>query len=245
MQADGSDAVEAGGEEGGRVSALDALSPLPGRESIKRGSGRPKSYTVPVSSTGITNRFGDKGAIIGAANKVGRAGLTLNEAWGSAKIIGSLVHDSIQAAIHGDPMPEVPEEFRKPVESSLAAWWHWYAGTTLRIEYTEWPLVCEEHQFGGTIDAVVRDHEDRLCIADWKTSSGIFPEMLWQVASYGHLWDVNNEEKITGGFYVLRFDKEDGHLMYQHYPELDDALELFLLLRRAYDLDKRVGKRAK
>ena len=49
--------------------------------------------------------------------------------------------------------------------------------TTIR---TEMPLVSKTHKFGGTLDAIRVGTSLRL--TDWKTSAGIYTEMLLQVA---------------------------------------------------------------
>jgi hypothetical protein len=43
----------------------------------------------------------------------------------------------------------------------------------------------------------------------------------------------------------LRFSKEYGDLEHRHYPELDDARDLFLMLREAYTLSQQLEKRVK
>jgi hypothetical protein len=79
---------------------------------------------------------------------------------------------------------------------------------------------------------------------DLKTSSGIYRDHLIQVAAYRHLWEENTGGKITGGFHILRFSREDGDFSHHFFPELDDAWEMFKHLRAAYDLDLKLKKRA-
>jgi hypothetical protein len=80
---------------------------------------------------------------------------------------------------------------------------------------------------------------------DVKTSSGVYRDNLLQVAAYRHLWEENNPGlKMNGGYHILRFAKEAGDFSHHFYPNLDEAWEMFLHLRAAYDLDLKLKKRA-
>ncbi len=69
--------------------------------------------------------------------------------------------------------------------------------------------------------------------------------MLIQLAAYNLLWLENHPDRpLTGGFHLCRFSKENGDFSHHYWPNLDDAREQFILLRRAYDLDKQLKKRA-
>ncbi len=218
---------------------------------IERGGGRPRGYfaldkeRVP-SATTITSRFKESGGLLYWANNEGLAGRTLEDARAatsqSALGIGHLVHSMVEAHIHGDPLPQVTS---LQALASYEAWHYWWESNNFEVIATEIPLVSEEHRFGGTVDAILRDGKERLCIGDWKTSAGIYADYLLQVAAYGLLWNELNEEQITGGFHVVRFSKEDGDLEHRHYAQLDDARDMFVLLRQAYELDKAVKRRAK
>jgi len=229
------------------VTAFDDVFSDP---AIRRGSGRPKQYRTEdgkrlPSVTTITNRFKDSGGLIHWANEVGLAGMTTDEARAKALNTGSLVHRIIEADIHGDARPPVPDELLPGVVSAIGAWTKWLRSYEVRVEATELPLQSKTHMFAGTLDLVIRDAEDRLAIGDIKAANGIYPEYLMQIAAYGLLWDENEEEKITGGFHLLRFSKEDGDFTHHFFPELADAKKAFLLLRAAYEMDKALKRRAK
>lgn len=214
---------------------------------IERGGGRPRGYftadkeRVP-SATTVTSRFKESGGLLYWANNLGLEGKTLEDGREPATGIGHLVHSMVEAHIHGEELPSVTS---LSALAAYEAWRDWWDSTNLEVVATELPLVSEEHRFGGTLDAVLRDSKGRLCIGDWKTSAGIYSDYLLQVAAYGLLWDEWNAEKITGGFHLVRFSKEDGDLEHRHYAELDDARRMFVLLRQAYDLDKAVKRRSK
>jgi hypothetical protein len=222
--------------------------PLP-TASIRRGSGRPGAYLtadkkrVP-SVTTILSRFKDSGGLLHWANTMGLEGLTLAEARKAPQDTGTLVHKIIEAEIHGDERPKVPEEYAAGVASAYGAWRSWMESYDMTIVATEIPLVSEQYRFAGTLDLVLVNKRG-LAIGDIKAANSIYPDHLMQMAAYGLLWNEHNAKRITGGYHLLRFSKSDGDFAHHHFPKLDDALELFLLLRKAYELDKALKKRAK
>jgi hypothetical protein len=232
------------------MSLLDKLAPLPVAPEIRRGTGRPERYLtaegkrVP-SVTTILGRFKDSGGLIHWANTIGLEGITLAEARKAPLDAGSLVHRMIEADIHGTERPEVPEEYAEAVTNAYGAWREWMESYRMQVVATELALVSEEHLYAGTIDCVLRDSQGRLALGDWKAANAIYSDYLCQVAAYGLLWAENEDEALTGGFHIVRFSKTEGDMEHRYFPALDDALELFLLLRQAYDLDKIVAKRAK
>jgi hypothetical protein len=229
------------------VSSLDALM---GTQEVTRGTGRPKGYAavdgkrVP-SVTTILNRFKESGGLVYAANQVGLEGKTLDEAWYSAKSVGGFVHKAVEAQLHGEPAPDVPEEYLEQTLAAFGAWQEWWDSSRFTVVATEVPLVSERYLFGGTIDSLLRDQKGRLSIGDWKSSSGIFTDMLLQLAAYGLLWEENEDEKLEGGFHLVRFSKTEGDLEHRHFQRLDEEQAMFIHLRSAYELDKNVKKRAR
>jgi hypothetical protein len=153
----------------------------------------------------------------------------------------------VEARIHGTKIavPEVTDDLYEPIMSGFNAFVRWFDGNRFSVVATEVPLVSEKHRFGGTLDAVLRDHTGALSIGDWKTSKRLYPDYLCQIASYGLLWDENCPEhlRLTGGYHLCRFSKEHGDMTHMHFPNLDDALEQFLLLRAAYEGDKVLKRR--
>ena len=236
-------------------TALSIVSEIT-QGNIARGAGRPvKGYyaqdrgRVPAAST-LANWAGDRNRLYNWFKRTwydgGAAGIPFDEVQPPAAEIGTLVHAKIEAEIHGLAHPKTPADYRKPVAAAYEAWKDWMLNSQMVVIATELPLVSEEHRFGGTLDAIIRDRKGRLAVGDWKSSKAIYGEYLRQVAAYGILWDEHHpDEKITGGYHLLRFSQAHGDLEHRHYGELDDARELFLLLRQAYALAAQVDKRAK
>jgi len=214
--------------------------------TVTRGTGRPKSGEYgkkkdPAVST-VNSCLHPRGLFWWHWQN-GAEGRKFGEGATPAKEIGTEVHEMVEAFLHGDPLPDATTLEAMRAFEAFEDWWE---ANTFEIIATEIPLVSERYRFGGTVDTILRDRRGRICLGDWKTSNGIYGEYLRQVAAYGVLWEENNpDQPLDGGYHVVRFSKEHGDMEHRHFNELDDARELFLLLRRAYDLNKTVERRAR
>jgi hypothetical protein len=170
-----------------------------------------------------------------------------------AATAGTLAHTAVEAWVHGRPFK--PENWVDAIEAhgtdvvaraekSFGAFLEWATQTQLRITETEVSLVSEQYRYGGTLDAMLIS-EKRAC-GDWKTSNALYPDMLLQIAAYGRLWDeAHPEDPVTGGFHLLRFDKQYGGFSHHWWDELETAWQAFLHLRALYDLDRELKARVK
>lgn len=112
------------------------------------------------------------------------------------------------------------------------------------IEPSE-PLIDMENKYSGTFDAIVTIYNDnKLTIADWKTSNQI-DNTYWplQLAAYANLWNLSQQHDkwINEGF-IVRLDKKtldiEGPIW---YTELDQYFEVFLSVKRLYDYINKLG----
>ena len=129
-------------------------------------------------------------------------------------------------------------------ETSFNMFERWVDASKLVMMDSEVELISENMQVGGRIDAVVVDTD--LAVADWKAGAGLYQDALIQVAAYGELLRENGREPL-GGYHLGRFDREGAGFRHFHFPygSLEEALELFKLYRKAYDLSKVVAKKLK
>lgn len=218
-----------------------------------RGGGRPsdgKYYTedterVP-SVTTVKDCLHPRGLMYWHWRN-GKEGREFGDGGTPALEVGSLVHRKVEAWIHDEPQPHVPDKLALQVQSSFGAFKRWWEANQFEVVVTELPIVSEQWRFGGTPDAILRDSTGALCLGDWKSSKALYYDYLCQIAAYGLLWNERapDDAQLTGGFHLVRFSKENGDMEHRHFPELDDGLELFLLLRRAYDLKRQLEQRVK
>lgn len=219
-----------------------------------KGTGRPPAYKVDgkrVSGvTTILGNFTNPGGLIHWGFKTGQEHPDWPTPYGEgAAEIGTVCHKMVEKWIHKeDPMPELlilanePDKMEQ-AEAAYNQFLEWWDTSGLRIVATEMHLTSQ-YGFGGTLDAVVMDTQDRIGIMDWKTAKSIYPDNLCQVAAYGLMWRENHPGvEISGGYHICRFAKEYRDFAHYHWGELDDAEALFLHLVEAHTLQKLVKKR--
>lgn len=225
---------------------------------VTKSTGRPKAgyknaagESVPGVTT-VIGRFKDSGALLfwafaqGKLAEQGKIG-GLYEKRDEAADAGTLAHSLIEADLHGDNpadlLVNVAEDTRIKAQNAFKQFEKWRTQSGIRIIATEMPLVSERYQFGGTPDAIGLIG-DEVVLLDWKTSNGVYQDYLIQLAAYKVLIEECTEYRITGGFHLLRFAKESADFAHHYWGELDDAWRAFVLYREAWDLDKKLKKRA-
>lgn len=200
------------------------------------------------SVTTIIGRFKDSGPLLYWANKVGREqGLTLDQAREPAATAGTMAHELIEADLRGEPVPTLSgnADTIAKAQAAFANYNKWRAQTKLDFKHVEVPLVSDVHRFGGRIDAI-GTMGNALALIDFKTSNGIYVDYTLQCAAYGLLWSENYpDHPLEGGFYILRFAKEEGDFATHHYPKLDKEAAAFLSMRKLFDEVKDIERRVK
>jgi hypothetical protein len=205
---------------------------------------------VPGTTT-VLSRWKDSGGLLQWAFGVGRSGApTLYAERDKAGDIGTLAHAMAEQRMRGgDPesaLAGAPEELKGKARNAYRMFAQWLENLRAEIQVVsaETPLVSEAMRVGGTPDFVIRMPNGRLAMGDIKTSNGIYRDNVIQVAAYAAIWNENfPDDPITEGFHIARFAKEHPDFEHRFFAEADNALELFKLLRIAYDLDIQLKKR--
>lgn len=223
------------------------------------GSGRPKGgYTLADGTKipGVTTICGllDKPALVGWAGKLcaeaghaaGRAGEPV-PAWrdvcygvrDKAAEAGTQAHTLFGAYLNGEPVPIPPDGYGW-LPGALQAYDNaitWLQGTGLRLEvYShERPLISEVHRFAGTPDAIAKDTNGVVHLADWKTG-GIYAEHIIQMGAYRALL-ADVEGIRVSGVHLVRFSREHGDFAHHHFASdaLDQGWEIFRRLLAIYE----------
>jgi hypothetical protein len=209
------------------------------------GGYRLKDGTRVPGVTTISGKLKSADALMAWAWREGQAGRDYKATAALAADAGTLAHQAVEAWIRKQPyeMTGEPQVVQR-AQTAVEAFHRWAAQTNLQIVEPEVSLVSELYKFGGTMDAILLN--DRRAISDWKSSAALYPDMLVQIAAYGQLWNEHHpDDPITGGFHLIRFDKIYADFHHHHWAELDAAWETFVALRRVYDLEQELRKRAK
>ncbi len=197
--------------------------------------------------TTISGLLKPAGPLMHWAWELGLKGQDYKSVRDEAAAAGTVMHSLIEQDWHGktfDRASVAPDILAK-ADHAFEAYKKWAAQTQLRVTHPEVSLVSRTHRFGGTIDGALVGGD--VALLDFKSSNGIYQDMLVQVAGgYALLWEEHFSVPLTG-LHLLRFSKPkaaDDPITFSHHfwgPEIFPiAKEQFLLLRRAYDVDKRL-----
>ena len=206
---------------------------------------------VPGVTT-ILGRFKESGALMFWACEQGKAIergeiSSLYDKRNAAADAGTLAHLMVEKHINWEPEPDLSAympETAKFARQGYDNYLRWESDNKIVVLKQEMQMVSEKHAFGGCPDAIGIDSRKQYCLLDWKTGSGIYIDFLCQCSAYKILHEENHpDEPITGGTHILRFSKENADFHHHFFADLSEAEELFLLFRRAYDLDKQLKKR--
>jgi len=118
-----------------------------------------------------------------------------------ASRIGTYVHELIESGLRGNPIAlETPKVEVQRALISFSEWWNASDYKVVELEKFLWSDIMEgkslRYKFCGTADAILRDSDGKLVLADWKTSKAIDNSMALQLSAYKILWDATHDEKI-------------------------------------------------
>ena len=109
--------------------------------------------------------------------------LTARSGWkrDEAAQLGTRVHFLADDVVKGLPAAEMTAVEKDRV-MAYADWWR-ASGWSLRT--SEAMLVNPEYGYGGTLDLLARDADQRTVLADIKTGKGVYREAVLQLTAYG------------------------------------------------------------
>lgn len=189
-----------------------------------------------------------------------------------AGMIGTAVHWMVEQHVKGSPLRlggspvrledcdaldmdgdtlDLTDDRRQQIQSGYDAYLAWERMTRLKITHQEIQLVSVPHRFGGCPDAI-GEIDGEPCLLDWKTSKSVYPDMLIQLAAYGHLvrggLQMEHDYKPLGitvnGFHLCKFSKMTGDFSHHYYQDLAKEWEQFKRFRDCWDADKLIKARA-
>lgn len=225
------------------------------RQGYNAADGRPVPGTTTIC--GMLN----KGGLVGWSGKLctevawtaGKAGDPMPK-WtdilygqrDAAADAGTLCHSLADAYVRGEKLPTVPDtEIGKRGWNAFENFVHWLDASALKISAHETPLVSEQYRYGGTPDATA-EMSGRFYLVDYKTSAGVYAEMMLQMAAYRQLL-IECEHREVMGVHLVRFARETGDFAHYYFDNaaLDQGWQVFAALLSIYEPMKALEKRVK
>ena len=182
----------------------------------------------------------NKPALVKWANNLGLQGIDSTKYVDEKAAIGTLAHRMIADYLRGEETDT--NEYSKvqidQAENAVLAFFEWEKTHPIKPILIEEGMVSEKYRFGGTIDCLGQIN-GKLCLFDFKTSRGIFPEMLIQVVAYRQLL-VEHGYKVDQTT-ILRIGRTaDEGFEERLVNELDKRWQIFLHALEIYRLQKEV-----
>lgn len=197
------------------------------------------------SVTDVLGEFKNPHGLMKWSWELGLQGIDYREARNKAAAEGTGAHAMIEAWAKGEHFDLPVDDEGKPTGAHHAflQFMKWTEQTSTKIIHNEVSLVSERHGFGGTLDCML-EIDGKLALGDWKTSSRIYADYIFQIAAYAILWEENFPDRpITGGYHIIRFSKdESGNMSHASWDNIDEAKEGFLMMVKLYELKKRLEK---
>ncbi len=132
---------------------------------------------------------------------------------------GTAVHDLIEKHLMGTPY-EIPDD--ENVIRGFKAFESWLEQTDVEMVETERMIFSEKYFYCGRTDLLARRRQ-ALLVGDFKTGSGIYPDVAYQVAGYGVAIEEETGDKIEDGL-AIHLDKKTGRFK-EYWFKLDDEMK--------------------
>lgn len=195
-------------------------------------------------TTTITGILG-KPALIHWAWDLGIKGIDYKKFRDDKADIGSLAHYLIMCHLRNEK-PDTSDYTANQIsqsENALISFWEWEKSHPMEPVVIEEPMISEKYGYGGTADLVCKMNGE-LCLVDFKTGKGIYPEMLYQLAAYRQILKENGHE-ITNSR-ILRIGRTENE-GFEERParNLDKQWRIFLACLEVYILQKEIKKEEK
>jgi hypothetical protein len=163
----------------------------------------------------------------------------------SAATVGTAAHAMAEADITGQDVDLGTEDADLIARAQVAfeGYLTWKRMSALKLIAAEVALVDDKLGYGGTLDAV-GVIEGKPALIDFKTSNHVRDSHILQLAAYANLWEQAHPDlRLTGGYHLLKFNKETGGFSHHQYPygSLLPAWEAFKCCLTLHGLKKVVG----
>lgn len=194
---------------------------------------------------GVTTVLGmlDKPALVYWAWQLGTEGVDYRKESGEACDIGTIGHALCECHVRGMELDtsNLPVEQLDKAENTFLKFLSWWESNGLTCEASEFQMVSERLQVGGTLDMVAIAPNGERWLVDLKTSKAIYREYRMQTAgAYAPMYTEITGKPIDRVF-VVRIGKEDsGDFEVREVFDRKECVKAFQALRVAYERLKAV-----
>ena len=142
--------------------------------------------------------------------------------------IGTAVHayleSYLKAGINKETLPDLP--VNPLIRSAFEAFKTWTKDNNVKFIDSERKIYSREHQYAGTLDALA-EVNGKLAIVDFKTSSGIYDDMLIQTSAYAKAIEEEDQKPIEE-CWILRIPKDGSEFETRKDDMVDMNFKSFL-----------------
>jgi hypothetical protein len=151
--------------------------------------------------------------------------------------IGTEVHKLAEDIISGRPY-ETPSS--EQAQKGADAFLEWYRSRSINPFALEQMVFSKRWYYAGTVDFFGEINQE-LCVLDFKTSSGLYPEMILQLCAYAIAIEEEQgmDTRINTG-YIVRLDKKTGKFAAYRINLADLYRDTWLRLKETDDLMKKL-----
>lgn len=121
--------------------------------------------------------------------------------------------------------PEMPND--EQVLNGVLAFLDWQKEHKVEFLSSEKLVYSKKHDYVGLMDAEAII-DGKRCVIDFKTSSGVYNEMRYQVAAYQAADEEESGNKYDGNRWIIRFDKETAEFEAHELSEFKKDFKTFL-----------------
>ena len=158
---------------------------------------------------------------------------------------GSEVHAWIENYINSKlkknvQRPAMPKD--EQILNGVLAFLNWETEHKVRFLSTEKIVYSKKHNYVGLMDTKAKI-DRKICAVDFKTSSGIYNEMRYQISAYRSADEEETGIKYDGPNWIIRFDKNTAEFEAYSFDEQANDFKAFLgalaIKRREKELSKK------
>jgi len=225
---------------------------MPKNTGTKSVHGKHKAHTIYKNAAGvripgvttITGMLGwNSRTLINWANRMGLQGIDTNKYVDDKAAIGTLAHLFVTDGIQ-DVKTDTSDYSQSQISEAMDSvqnFYRWKDEHDFNPIFVERRLISELYQYGGQIDIYAKIDE-KFWLVDLKTGSGVYPEMMIQVAgAYANALRENGY--AVDGVRILNIprSKTEGFIDRAISPEMSRAcFKVFQHCRKIYDLKKEI-----